>query len=165
MQHIIAEDLEALSELARGAERRRKNLNLHPSHDDPVQRFLNALEPGTYVRPHRHADPGRWELLVHLRGRAVVLAFDGEGVVVERRELSSAAPVIEIPAGTWHTVAALESGTVLFEVKQGPYVPATPGEFAPWAPTEGSAETGVLEQWFRDARTGECAERQRIERL
>lgn len=159
MKYITPEDLDALSELARVAERRRKNLNLHPSLDDPVQRLLNALEPGTYVRPHRHADSGRWELFVRLRGRAVVLAFNGDGVVVERQELSSTAPVIEIPAGTWHTVAALESGTVLLEVKQGPYMPGTPGDFAPWAPPEGSAEAGVLEQWFRYARTGECAER------
>jgi cupin fold WbuC family metalloprotein len=149
--------LAALVVEAKNAPRKRKNLNLHPTLADPVQRLLNAFEPGTYVRPHRHESPGKWEFFAILQGRALALAFDADGIVQERHELApaGAAPVIEIAAGTWHTLAALESGTLLLEVKPGPYTPAGPQDFAPWAPPEGTAAAAVLERWFHAARVGD----------
>lgn len=160
MKIVSHNDLAALSDAARAAARRRQNRNLHPALDDPVQRLLNAFEPGTYVRPHRHTDPGKWELFALLAGRARVLTFDAAGVVQTCHELSAAeVKVAEIPAGTWHALAALESGTVLLEVKPGPYTPAGPRDFAPWAPAEGSAAAAVLERWFHTARVGETAPR------
>jgi len=81
--------------------------------------------------------------------------------VQERHELAptGGVQVIEIAAGTWHTLAALESGTVLLEVKPGPYAPAEPQDFAPWAPPEGVPAAVTLERWFRTARVGELAPR------
>jgi len=150
-------ELAELVVAAQNAARRRKNLNLHPTLADPVQRLLNAFEPGTYVRPHRHGDPGKWEFFAILHGRALVLAFDAAGCVQERHELApaGAVQVIEIPAGTWHTLAALESGTVLLEVKPGPYTPAGPQDFASWAPPEGTDAAVTLERWFHTARVGD----------
>jgi cupin fold WbuC family metalloprotein len=159
MKTITPRDLAMLSAEARGSARQRKNLNLHPTLTDPVQRLLNAFEPGTYVRPHRHSDPGKWELFAILHGRALVLAFDAAGIVQERHELApaGAVQVIEIAAGTWHTLAALESGTLLLEVKPGPYTPAGPQDFAPWAPPEGTSGAVALERWFHAARPGDRA--------
>ena len=158
---VSSGDLAALVVEAQNAPRQRKNLNLHPTLADPVQRLLNAFEPGTYVRPHQHSDPGKWELFAILHGRALVLAFTNAGIVQERHELAPAGgvQVIEIAAGTWHTLAALESGTVLLEVKQGPYAPAGPRDFAPWAPPECTPAAVTLECWFRTARVGEPAPR------
>jgi cupin fold WbuC family metalloprotein len=146
---------------AQNAPRKRKNLNLHPTLADPVQRLLNAFEPGSYVRPHRHADPGKWEFFAILQGRALVLAFDAAGVIQARHELTpaGAVPMIEIAAGTWHTLVALEPGTLLLEVKPGPYSPAGPQDFAPRAPPEGTPEAVALERWFQVARVGERAPR------
>ena len=173
---VSSADLAALVVAAQNAPRKRKNLNLHPTLDDPVQRLLNAFEPGTYVRPHRrppgmagvqktqgsvfcHSDAGKWEFFAILHGRALVLAFDAAGNVQERHELApaGAVPVIEIAAGTWHTLAALESGTLLLEVKPGPYTPAGPQDFAPWAPPEGTPGAVTLERWFHAARVGDRA--------
>lgn len=160
MKIVTRAELAALVGEARHAPRRRKNLNLHPTLSDPVQRLLNAFEPGSYVRPHRHANPDKWEFFTILQGRALVLAFDADGIVQERHELApDAVPVIEIAAGTWHTLAALESGTLLLEVKPGPYIPAGPQDFAAWAPTEGSPEAVALERWFHAARVGDRAPR------
>jgi cupin fold WbuC family metalloprotein len=158
---VSGADLAALVAAAQSAPRLRKNLNLHPTLADPVQRLLNAFEPGTYVRPHRHADPGKWEFFAILQGRALVLAFDADGIVQERYELAptGAVPVIEIAAGTWHTLAALESGTLLLEVKPGPYVPAGPQDFATWAPPEGTTGAVTLEHWFQVAQVGDRAPR------
>lgn len=157
MKRIDDARLGALVARARAAERRRANDNLHPDLEDPVQRFLNAMEPGTYVRPHRHAHPPRWELFLALTGRAAVLGFDEGGRVVWREELSAHGPVrgVEIEPGAWHAVAALEPGTVLFECKPGPYRPVSDKDFAPWAPAEGEPGAAALERWYRTAGPGE----------
>lgn len=159
MRTVTRAELAALAAAARGAPRLRHNLNLHPELADPVQRLLNAFEPGTYVRPHRHAASGKWELFAWLAGRAVVLGFSDDGVVTERVEIDAATPLAEIPAGCWHTLAALEPGTVLLEVKPGPYAPLVPEGFAPWAPVDGTPQAAALEQWFRQARVGARAPR------
>ena len=64
--------------------RKRAHHNLHPVLEDPVQRLCVAIEPGTYIRPHRHADPLTWEVFLMLRGSAVYLSFDDSGRVSER---------------------------------------------------------------------------------
>lgn len=151
IKRIEPGDLEHLIAQAAASPRRRKNLNLHEALDDPIQRFLNDFEPGTYVRPHRHAD--KWELFVLIQGAAAVLTFDDDGRVSERVEVNAGtgARVVEIPAGAWHTLVSLAPATVLFEVKRGPYDPAAPAEFAPWAPAEGSATAGAFERRLRSA--------------
>jgi hypothetical protein len=113
---VSSADLAALVVEAQNAPRKRMNLNLHSTLTDPVQRLLNAFEPGTYVRPHRrppgmagvqkaqgavfcHSDPGKWEFFAILHGRALVLAFDAAGVVLERHELAPAGGVQVIELG------------------------------------------------------------------
>ena len=157
MKIVDRERIRSVQRAARQSLRLRANDNLHPTLEDPVQRFLNAMEPGTYVRPHRHSDPGRWELFLALEGRAVVLLFGERGEVLRRVELSPEGParLVEIPPGAWHAVAALEEGTVLFELKPGPYRPLADKDFAPWAPAEGTDGASELEAWFRRAAPGE----------
>lgn len=113
--------------------------NFHRGSAEPIQRMLNALEPESYVQPHRHGPGSDVEIFVGLRGRLGVLAFDDEGAVRAAFVVDPAGPVrgIEIPAGIWHTILALEPGTVAYEVKAGPYDPARAKEPAPWAPPEG----------------------------
>lgn len=157
LKRIKPEDLERVSRRAAGAARGRTNHNLHPELSDPVQRFLNAIEPGSYVRPHRHTDPPRWELFVGLCGSAAVLLFDDNGGILAREPVgpSQRNRAVEIPAGAWHGIVALEPGTVLFEFKPGPYAPLNDKDFAPWAPDEGEAAAAALERWFRSASPGD----------
>ncbi len=157
MKLITHELLRGLSAQAAAAPRRRMNHNLHSDLADPVQRLCNAFEPGTYVRAHRHAQADRWELFVVLSGAAVVLVFDERGTVRSRVLLTAAGPTygIELPAGCWHALAALATGTVLFEVKPGPYEALSDKDFAPWAPPEGDAACARFEQWYRAARVGD----------
>lgn len=139
---------------AASSPRRRKNLNLHSTLADPVQRFVNAFEPGTYVRPHRHSD--KWELFVLLQGVAAVFTFDDAGRIEERVELDTAegARVVEIPQATWHTLVSLAPGTVLFEVKQGPYDPNVLVDCALWSPDENDPQARRFEQRLRHAKPG-----------
>lgn len=118
--------------------RRRMNHNFHASEQDIVQRMLNAIEPGTYIRPHKHENPGKNEVFLVLIGKALILEFDEEGMIADSMVLDPAKGLFgaEIPPGRYHTILSLQSGTVAYEVKEGPYLPATVKCFAPWAPHE-----------------------------
>ena len=131
--------LDAASARARSGARRRHMHNFHQDYGEPIQRMLNALEPDSYVQPHRHPPGSDVEVFVGLRGRLGVLEFDEAGAVRGAFVVDPAGPVrgIEIPSGTWHTILALDPGTVAYEVKAGPYDPASAKEPAPWAPPEG----------------------------
>ncbi len=135
---------------ARESPRLRKNRNLHEM-DDPVHRLLNALEPGTYIRPHRHLEASKAETAIVLTGAVGVLIFDERGALLEKRRLSARGPDrgVDMAAGVWHGFVALEPGTVFFETKAGPYVPPTEEESAPWAPPEGDPEAAALERTWR----------------
>ena len=132
---------------ARLSPRGRKNLNFHPADDFPAHRLLNAIEPGSYIAPHRHLDRDKDETMIVLSGRLGLVIFDDQGGVSETAVLGEgeAALGVDIEHGTWHTVFALASGTVLFEAKAGPFRPLTSDERAPWAPQEnGPAATDYL---------------------
>lgn len=141
MMKLISEEL--LDEVTRNARensRLRMNYNFHESLDAPVHRLLNALEPGTYLPPHRHAD--KEETYVVLRGSLWTFFYDDCGHVTEKVKLGPSAGMygVEIPSGTWHSVIVLEPGTVIFEIKSGPYVPLPPEDIASWAPVPSDAE-------------------------
>ena len=119
--------LDKLTAEAKESPRLRMNLDLRNSADDKSQRMLNAIEPGSPLPIHRHRKTS--ETVVCLRGRLVEEFYDDlERICTERIELSPNGPVValNIPAGQWHTVQALESGTLIMEVKDGPYEPTGP---------------------------------------
>ncbi len=138
---------------AAAAPRRRCHHNLHPTLADPVQRLAVAMQPGSYVRPHRHAE-GRFELFLALRGRFALLRFDDRGTVLDRHELFAGSGLVEVPGGTWHSVVALAPDSVFFEVKPGPYVATDDKDFAAWAPREGEPGAGLLAAWYAQAEAG-----------
>lgn len=142
MRLITPAALDELSRAAADSPRRRLNLNMHADYADPCQRLFNAVEPDSYLRPHRHTEPPKPECFVAIRGRFHLLSFNDAGTIAERVELAPGGPVVaaEIPAGVWHAIVALEPGSIFFETKPGPYTPLTDKDFAPWAPAEGSAE-------------------------
>lgn len=160
MKRIDRTLLTTLSTQAAAAPRLRAHHNLHPQLDDPVQRLCIAMEPGTYVRPHRHMQPETWEILLILSGAVALLVFDDGGRVLERIELAAGGEVtaVEIPANTWHAVASLKAGTVVFEVKQGPYAPIAEANYAPWSPADG-VQAESLEGWYHHAQVGDVVPR------
>lgn len=157
MIQIDKQLLENLSLKAKDSPRKRAHFNLHPELNDPVQRLCIAMEPETYVLPHRHSDPTTWEILFILRGSLALLIFDDKGKVLERTVLSANGPVtaVEFPQNTWHAPISLETGTVVFEVKQGPYKAIGAINHAAWAPMEGKPETARFLEWYRNAKPGD----------
>ena len=133
---IGASFLDALCKEAAAAPRLRKNANLHADNSYPCHRLFNALQPGTYIRAHRHLEPSKDETLVLLRGAMAACFFEDDGTVA-RVEKVTPGMAVDVPHGVWHTFVCLEPDTVFFEAKAGPYVPMQPGEAAPFAPAEG----------------------------
>lgn len=137
---IDAQMMAALSREARDTSRRRKNRNFHTAPETPCQRLLNAIEPDSYVPPHRHLSADKAETIIVLAGRVGVLIFDDKGLVTMRRILAPTSGTVgaDIPSGVYHSLVALEPGSVIFETKSGPYTELTPDERASWAPPENS---------------------------
>lgn len=158
IKRLSASLLADLSGEAQRSPRARQHLNIHSSYQEPCQRLLNAIGPESYIRPHRHAADPKSETLVALRGSFVVVTFEQDGAIREIIRLGTERygadePVdvgVELSPDTWHTVIALEAGTVLLELKAGPFDPGAAKELAPWAPAEG---TPAARAYFDNLRT------------
>jgi cupin fold WbuC family metalloprotein len=138
---ITASLFERVAEQASASPRRRMNYNFHDGPAENPHRFLNVLLRGTYVRPHRHAAPPKAETFVVLEGSADVILFDDGGEIVARYQLGENSPEghlwgVDLAPNIWHTVVARSERVVCFEVKPGPWEPATDKDFAVWAPEE-----------------------------
>ena len=119
-QHI----LDSLTAQAKASPRLRMNLDLRNSPEDGSQRMLNAIEPGSVLPVHRHRKSS--ETVAVLRGRLREILYDGQdGTVAEVVDLEAGGSCValNIPAGQWHTVESLQSGTVILECKDGSYEP------------------------------------------
>ena len=120
---IIDEQLmNGVTEQAKESPRLRMNYNFHQSLDEKCHRFLNALEPGTVVPIHHHMTKD--ETFILLRGKVRVSTYNDDGEVIEQVVLSleDGRYGVDIPKNVWHGVECLESGSVIFEVKEGPFV-------------------------------------------
>lgn len=114
---------DSLTAEAREDQRLRKNYDLRNSSADTSQRMLNAIEPGSLVPIHRHRETS--ETVVVLRGRGIEKFYDQDHNCEAEYELAADGPVraINVPAGKWHSLQSLESGTVILEMKDGSYMP------------------------------------------
>ena len=127
---------------SRESPRRRMILPFHKSNSDNLHRMLNALQPGSYIQPHRHLDPPKAESVLVLKGSIQFVVFDDTGHVTQQVQLAASSDTIgvDVEPGVFHTFFAVEKDTVLFEIKPGPYEKTSDKDFAPWAPPEGSDE-------------------------
>lgn len=130
--HLVSEMIER----AICSDRKRTNHNLHETAEDAIQRYCIAATKDSYFRPHRH--PTNWELALVFRGQFRFILFDENGSMTESHTVGphSGKSGFEIEANRWHCWIPLTEEGCFFEVKPGPYDPATSAEFAPWAPEE-----------------------------
>ena len=120
---ITQETLDTLTSQAKASERLRQSMDLRTSPADTSQRILNAVEPGTIVPIHRHRSTS--ETVVLVRGRLIERFYNDAGEITEEilMEVGGTTPVLQVPAGQWHSIEVLDSGTVILEAKDGPYTP------------------------------------------
>jgi len=141
MIKITTQLIDDVIDKARISPRLRMNYNFHPQLNDPVQRLLNALEPWTYIRPHKHTT--KEESFVLLRGTILAVVFNDDGTIRDHAILSLSTGVlgVEFEENSFHMLTSLETGSAVYEIKEGPFVPHTEGSSAPWAPKEGIPES------------------------
>jgi cupin fold WbuC family metalloprotein len=135
--------------------RKRTIYRLH-EHDEPVQRMVNALVPGTYTPPHKHENPDKVELFSILVGKLAILQFSADGVVENVHVLDANGPlrIADIAPRTYHAIVALKPSAAV-EIIQGPYDARTHKQFAPWSPAEDDPAApeylrtleGIVRQW------------------
>lgn len=123
---ITQEILDELIEKAKASERLRANMDLRNSPEDLSQRMLNALEPGTVMPIHRHLNTS--ETCVCIRGHFEEYFYDENGNLTDTIDMIPGGAILNIEKGQWHSLKCLESGTILFEAKEGPYAPLAPDE-------------------------------------
>ncbi|HEY6879239.1 MAG TPA: WbuC family cupin fold metalloprotein, partial [Polyangiales bacterium] len=126
-------------EVSRASDRKRVIQPFHKGHDDNPHRMFNAMQPATYVRPHRHLSVPKSEVFLILRGALDFLVFDDEGTITFARTLRAGGDEfgIDIGPGMFHGILVREPDTLVYEVKPGPYAAHDDKDFAPWAPAEG----------------------------
>lgn len=137
--------------------RKRTHFEMHSGQNDRIQKFLNVLQPGSYIPPHLHAEKGKWESFQIIRGAIKVILFSDEGVVNDTLILSAKSGnyIAEIAEKNWHSIVALEKDTALLELKPGPYDPDAAKHFAPWAPQEGDKHAPNVVTWLVECSKGD----------
>jgi cupin fold WbuC family metalloprotein len=144
IKRLTQDLLATIASQSRMSSRQRQNYNFHEL-DERVQRFLNVLQPGTYVRPHRHRrvpDVNGFEFFLVLQGAIALLILNEQGEVLQTERITANGETrgIELAEGIYHTLIALEPDTVMLEIKEGPYDRASDKEFLEQFPTEGTVE-------------------------
>ena len=139
--------------LANASERKRINFNFHKEASDTLQRMLNVLNENTYVQPHKYENPDKREAFIILTGKVLVVEFDDTGKITEHVLLcrDTGNYGCEIPPRTWHTIICMENNSVLYELKDGPYIQETDKQFAAWAPAEGDDACAVYNKTITDS--------------
>jgi cupin fold WbuC family metalloprotein len=158
MYKLINDQLcNALNHTAKAAARKRTHHNFHPDLSDPVQRLCIAMAPGTYIRPHRHPENYKWEMILAISGEIRMMIFDDQGRLKDILQLAVQGPIkgVEIPPNTWHMYIPVSEQAIMLEIKQGPYVPTTAEHFAGWAPEENSPEVDSFLRWCGTAKPGD----------
>lgn len=147
MHSVTAKDINNLIIRAQKSEKMRSHLPLH-KHSDPVLKLIMAMEPSTYIQPNRHVGENLQELFIGLKGEFLVLQYDDKGIITDYVVIGpdQETLMVEIPAGVWHTMWPLVSGSVAIEVIKGPYDEKTYKEFAPWAPSEDNPFSGEYKE-------------------
>ena len=152
IKRLTKELLDNIAQQARSSPRLRQNYNFHDV-SEKVQRFINVLQPGTYVRPHRHhrtAGMNGFEFFLVFQGELGIIIMDRCGLILDTERVSANGSTrgIELPEGTYHTLVALAPDTVILELKEGPYEPSIDKEFIDAFPSEGTpAARQLVETW------------------
>ncbi|MFH1978383.1 MAG: WbuC family cupin fold metalloprotein [Candidatus Aenigmatarchaeota archaeon] len=129
------ETTDILIENAKKSDRKRLHYNFHKTNEEKLQRFLNAIEPESYVRPHKHLDT--IEVFIIFKGKVALFTYDDNGEVTDKVVLEPGkTPGVEIPVNMWHSMMALEENSVLYIIMEGPYIADSHKRFPDWAPEE-----------------------------
>lgn len=144
--YISKEHVNDSIELSKQSPRKRIILPFHKSNEDKLHRMFNALQPGTYIRPHCHMTDNKCESVIVLQGGICFITFKEDGEILSYQNIYANSDIfgVDLEPDTIHSFVVLEPDTLIFEVKPGPYVMANDKDFMPWAPEEGTEEANLF---------------------
>lgn len=136
--HMVGE----LLAMSRESPRMRMLQKIHKSHDSGVQRMFNALQPGTYIMPHRHMHPRKEETIMVVAGSMLFIEFSDDGEIKDTLLLQPGTEVfgVDVAPHVYHTYIPLKPDTLMLEIKDGPFNPTDDKDVPEWAPREGTPE-------------------------
>lgn len=142
---------------AKHAPRKRTHFEMHAGMHDPIQKFLNVMQIGSYIPPHLHRGEDRWESFQIIQGTIKAIIFNAEGKVLDTTTLNrdKGPYIVELPGDVWHAIVALEKDSALLELKPGPYDPEAAKYFAHWAPPEGDKQCVKFVHAFEKCQIGD----------
>jgi len=131
-----------LIRISRIAERKRAHHIFNKNPDDQLQSIYVAMQPGTYVQPHKHESPDKREIFIAFKGKFLFLEFDTQGEIIDHLILDPKTNTFsaEIDSKIYHTLICLEPDSVGLDLKTGPFHPINDKDFADWALKEGDKE-------------------------
>lgn len=131
---------------SRQSPRKRLIQCLHKSEDAGVHKMFNALQPGTYITPHRHTDPEKTETVIIISGSLLYVEFTKDGEIANHVLVQPGTEIfgLDVAPHVYHTFIPLKPDTIMFEVKDGPYVATSDKDIPGWAPAEGSEEANAF---------------------
>jgi cupin fold WbuC family metalloprotein len=131
--------------VSRESDRKRVILPFHKGPEETLHRMFNAMQPGTYVTPHRHLTSQKCEVFLLLSGSLDFIVFDDQGGIEFARRLAAGSDEfgIDLMPGKYHSFLVRAADTLIYEVKPGPYSVQDDKDFAPWAPSEGTPEVAA----------------------
>ena len=149
MKKFTFDFINELSEKGSLSSRGRQHHNIHESYKNSVQRVFNAIGIDSYIQPHRHSLDNKTETLIAISGCFVLILFSKSGAITEIVPFSSekydfvdsVSCCVEVDPGAWHTVVGMTPGSVLLEIKAGPFSEHGAKEYAKWSQGEGSSES------------------------
>ncbi len=107
--------------------------------EDHLQSIYVAMQPGTYIQPHKHESPDKREIFIAFKGRFLFLEFDEKGEITDHFVLDPKTNThsAEINSKIYHSLICLKPDSVGLDLKTGPFHPINDKDFAEWAPKEG----------------------------
>ncbi len=130
--------IDKVVQMSRKSPRKRIIFPFHKSGEDKLHRMLNAIQPNSYIQPHRHISANKSEGIILLKGAIAYFTYDEKGTITNKFKLAAGSLSfgIDTEPETFHSFIALEEDTVIYEVKPGPYNKTLDKDFASWAPEE-----------------------------
>ena len=132
---IGSSELETLKAAVKASAKRRARINTHPDGADTLHEMIIAIEPSSYIRPHKH--PGKSEAFHIVEGEVDIVVFKDDGEIDQLVRLgapgSGRSFYYRMSQPFFHTLIVRSDVLIVHEITNGPFRPEETifADFAP----------------------------------
>jgi cupin fold WbuC family metalloprotein len=140
-------ELNTLRAAVKSSAKRRARINTHPDGDDALHEMIIAIDPTSYIRPHKH--PGKSEAFHIIEGEVDIVVFTDTGEIDRIVPLgppgSGRSFYYRMSSAFFHTLIIRSDVLIVHEITNGPFRPAAT-VFADFAPDDREPEKAAAYQ-------------------